>query len=97
VSERVIEIQRRQIVTEIEVATSVPGEGGIFTGLIDCRLADCCIHDARAADELAMAAERLVFLERLVTEWPIRPIALRALGSCRTHRHRQLTDPSGRE
>ncbi|MCY3948095.1 MAG: hypothetical protein OXF61_02715 [Acidimicrobiaceae bacterium] len=34
-SERVIEIRRRQIVTEIEVAVAVPGEGGKFTGLID--------------------------------------------------------------
>ncbi|MDE0135018.1 MAG: hypothetical protein OXH86_02575 [Acidimicrobiaceae bacterium] len=34
-SERIVGIRRGQILTEIDVASAVPGEGGQFTGLID--------------------------------------------------------------
>lgn len=34
-SERIVEIRRGQILTAVDVAAAVPGEGGRFTGLID--------------------------------------------------------------
>ncbi len=54
-SERIIEIQRRQIVTEIELATAVPGEGGAFTGLIDTGTQESGVS-ARVIERLAAAA-----------------------------------------
>ena len=54
-SERIIEIQRRQIVTEIEVATTVPGEGGKFTGLIDAGTQESGISE-QVIEQLAAAA-----------------------------------------
>lgn len=49
-SERIIEIRRRQIVTEIEVAAAVPGEGGRFTGLIDTGSQESGISERVVAD-----------------------------------------------
>lgn len=52
--ERVIEIQQRQILTEIEVAMAVPGEGGKFTGLIDTGTQESGISE-RVIEHLATA------------------------------------------
>ena len=55
-SERVIEIQQRQIVTEIEVAMAVPGEGGKFTGLIDTGTQESGVSE-RVIEQLAATAQ----------------------------------------
>lgn len=51
-SERVVEIQQSQIVTEIEIATAVPGEGVRFRGLIDTGTQESGVSE-RVVEQLA--------------------------------------------
>lgn len=51
-SERVVEIRRSQIVTEIEIAAAVPGEGVRFRGLIDTGTQESGISE-RVVEQLA--------------------------------------------
>lgn len=54
-SQRIVEIRRGQIVTEVELATAVPGEGGQFAGLIDTGAQESGISE-RVIDRLAAIA-----------------------------------------
>lgn len=54
-SERIIEIRQRQIITEIDVAAVVPGEGGRFQGLIDTGTQESGISE-RVIERLSAAA-----------------------------------------
>ncbi len=51
-SERVVEIHQSQIVTEIEIATAVPGEGVRFRGLIDTGTQESGVSE-RVVEQLA--------------------------------------------
>lgn len=52
---RIIEIRKGQIITEIDVATVVPGEGGQFIGLIDTGSQESGISQ-RVIEQLAPSA-----------------------------------------
>lgn len=54
-SQRIVEIRRGQIVTEVELATAVPGEGAQFAGLIDTGAQESGVSE-RVIDRLAVTA-----------------------------------------
>lgn len=54
-SERIVEIRKGQIITEIDVSTVVPGEGGQFVGLIDTGSQESGVSQ-RVIEQIAPAA-----------------------------------------